>query len=149
MQKIKALAAAGAGLLTGYWFDPDMGKTRRAKFADRTKSRGRRTLKRVGSIAQYQVGVVKGAAHRVAHPFTRTVDDDTLAERIRSQAVGRWSKRSGKKKKAETHRIQVEVIDGTTVLSGEVPSKKERRRLLELVSAVDGVDEVEDRLSVG
>lgn len=145
MSKVKTVAAAGAGFLAGYLLDPDMGRTRRARLSDQASSKVRGQFRRLASFAQYQVGVTKGIVHDTLKPLrgAAPVDDAKLANRVRSQAVGPWSRDL-----EEPHNVEVEVIEGRTVISGEVPSKKEHRRLLELVTAVEGVDQIDDQLAV-
>jgi hypothetical protein len=145
MSKTKTLLAAGTGALAGYLLDPQMGRTRRARLADQAKAGLGDLAGNIKSRFEYSKGVGRGVAHKVTTPFRRSrpVDDATLANRIRSQAVGRW-----KRDASDPSKIEVDVTDGTTILSGEVSNKKDRRLLVDLVSKVEGVDKIDDKLTV-
>jgi osmotically-inducible protein OsmY len=145
MSKSKTMLAAGAGALAGYLLDPQLGRTRRARLADQTKAGLRDQVESIKGRIEYSKGVGRGIAHKVTSPFRRPgpVDDATLANRIRSQAIGSWKREAG-----DPRKIEIDVTDGTTVLSGEVSSKKDRKLLVDLVSKVEGVDEIDDKLNV-
>lgn len=145
MSKFKTLASAGAGVVLGYFFDPDMGRTRRARISDQAKAKVRDQIRSLRSSVAYQKGVARGAVYRLTKPLRRgAVDDETLADRIRSQAIGRWRRDA-----TDPGDVEVEVSEGKTFIKGTVSRKGDRKRLLELVEAVDGVDAVEDQLSLG
>ncbi len=69
----------------------------------------------------------------------REYDDDTLLQKVRSEALGYWD---------HPDTIDVDIRDGLVRLTGRVESEKGRDRLIELIRAVDGVGLIDDRLDV-
>jgi osmotically-inducible protein OsmY len=68
-----------------------------------------------------------------------TIDDAALLAKVRA------SLRLDKETK--TLEVEVRVRGGTVVLEGRVPEEGQRRRLVERVASVSGVEKVDDRLS--
>ncbi len=147
MNKLKLIAAGGIGFLTAYLLDPDRGRSRRAQLADQTAARARRATDWVGSKMRYQRGVAKGIAHRLTSPFRRETDlptGDLLLQKVRSEAVGHWEIDA-----VTPHNVEVDIREGNVMVRGSVASADDRRRLVEAILDVDGVDTLEDRLTVG
>lgn len=132
--------ASVAALLT-YLLDPDRGRTRRARLSDQLSAKGRDISDTIAAKAKYQKGVFEGVAHEVAGLFEedRDYDDDTLMQKVRSEAVGP----SG----VDTGDVVIDITDGTVRLTGSVSDKKAHRRLVDLIGKVDGVREVDDTLT--
>lgn len=130
------VAAAGA-----YLFDPDRGRTRRAKLADQSGAVLRTVRDRVGAKARYQKGVARGVAHRITEPFQQPleVDDETLLQKIRSEAIGRWQ--------GPAQDLEIDIRDGNVVLRGRV-DPDQARELIRLVESVNGVRTVDDEMGV-
>lgn len=140
MRKLLLVAAAAAtGATFAYLFDPDRGRSRRARLSDQAAARARDAAETVRAGVEYQKGVVEGVVHDVTEPLRppRTYDDATLLQKIRSEALGYL---------AFSDSIEVEVSDGNVRIEGPVDSEQERRRLIELIDAVDGVNMIEDHL---
>jgi len=57
MNRTKALLSAGIGATAAYLFDPAMGRTRRARIADRGGAIIRRGMAKMRARARYQQGV--------------------------------------------------------------------------------------------
>jgi osmotically-inducible protein OsmY len=131
-------AAIGAAV---YLLDPDRGRSRRAKLADQASSAARKTGEKIEAQARYQKGVVQGLAHDLTEPFRPEpeFDDDTLAQKVRSEALGRWR---GDKKD-----IDISVKDGIVTLKGKA-TEELSAELVDMVGSVPGVRSVEDHLSV-
>jgi osmotically-inducible protein OsmY len=131
-------AAIGAAV---YLLDPDRGRSRRAKLADQASSAARKTGEKIEAQARYQKGVVQGLAHDLTEPFRPEpeFDDDTLAQKVRSEALGRWQ---GDKKD-----IDISVKDGIVTLKGTA-TEELSAELVDMVGSVPGVRSVEDHLSV-
>jgi osmotically-inducible protein OsmY len=131
-------AAIGAAV---YLLDPDRGRSRRAKLADQASSAARKTGEKIEAQARYQKGVVQGLAHDLTEPFRPEpeFDDDTLAQKVRSEALGRWR---GDKKD-----IDISVKDGIVTLKGKA-TEELATELVGMVASVPGVRSVEDHLSV-
>lgn len=131
-----AVAAAGA-----YLFDPDRGRTRRAKLADQAGATLRTARDRMMAKARYQKGVARGVAHKMSEPFQPPVevDDETLHQKIRSEAIGRWQGPKGE--------IEIDVRDGGVTVRG--PADPDRAgELIRLIESVDGVRSVSDEMTV-
>jgi osmotically-inducible protein OsmY len=132
-------AAVGAGI--AYLFDPDRGRTRRAVLADQASARARDASETVKAKAEYQKGVAKGLIHEVTDSLRaeRVYDDDTLLQKVRSEALGYWTDGD----------VEVDITDGMVRVSGSVGSEPDRDRLIGLIRDVDGVGLIDDRLHVG
>ena len=128
------------GVIT-YLLDPERGRARRARLSDQLSAKGRDISDAVTAKAKYQKGVFEGVAHEVAAIFEGdgVYDDETLMQKVRSEAVGP----SG----VDTGDIVLDITDGTVHLTGSVADKKARRRLVNLIGKVDGVRGVDDTLT--
>lgn len=133
--------AATVGAAIAYLLDPDRGRTRRAKLADQATARIRDASETVKARAKYQKGVFKGVVHDVSEPLREeeAPDADTLLQKVRSEALGYGPDEAS---------IEVDVVDGTVRVSGSVDKEADRKRLIKLITAVDGVDMIDDRLHV-
>jgi osmotically-inducible protein OsmY len=142
MGRIRRIIGFGAAIGAAvYLLDPDRGRSRRAKLADQASSAARKTGEKIEAQARYQKGVVQGLAHDLTEPFRPEpeFDDDTLAQKVRSEALGRWQ---GDKKD-----IDISVKDGIVTLKGKA-TEELSAELVDMVGSVPGVRSVEDHLSV-
>lgn len=133
--------AAAAGALFAYLFDPDRGRSRRARLSDQASAKGRDLTDSMRQTVEYQKGVARGVFHDITgtlRPETE-YDDETLTQKVRSEALGYWDG-SGD--------IEIDVTDGMVRISGTVDQEADRERLIELINDVDGVSLVDDRLTV-
>lgn len=137
MYVLLPLAAAGAGALLMYLFDPQQGRRRVALARDQLRHLAHRG--RAGAdvglrdLRHRASGVVAGLQRgRQAEP----VDDPVLVERVRAH-LGRLS--------WHPHAIEVQVNGGRVTLSGHV-LQREHGLVLQGVESVRGVQAVEDRL---
>lgn len=130
--------AAGATLM--YLYDPDRGRTRRTRTAAQARGVARRQVRHAVNESErrlhYAEGQVRGAAARARgggryHPESEVDLREHLRQVIRSQP---------------THfpEVSVDVARGRAVLRGEVPSAQQQVELRAAVSAVEGVEVVED-----
>jgi gas vesicle protein len=146
MSKERFWRSAGIGATVGaagaYLFDPERGRTRRAKLADQSTAVLRTARDKVMAKARYQQGVARGVAHKVTEAFQEPVevDDETLLQKIRSEAVGRWD---GPKRD-----LEIDVRDGTVIVRGPA-DRDQAGELIRLVESVDGVRVVSDEMKVG
>lgn len=143
MRKYLTLGIGAAiGVAAAYLFDPDRGRSRRAKLADQAAAKAREAGRTAKSKADYQRGVAKGVIHEAAESLRpeRSYDDDTLLQKVRSEALGYMP---------DTSSINVDITDGTVRISGSVSNDGDRKRLIDLISHVEGVAFIDDRLSVG
>lgn len=139
------LGAGAAGAALAYAFDPDRGKGRRAKARDMIAGRVRRTVRATEQKSRYLAGKASGIRHRAAEGIARDngdseyVDDVTLADKIRSQALGgRW----------DAKRVIINVEDGVVALRGEVDTPDDIKRIERVVSEMPGVMGVESLLHI-
>lgn len=138
------LIAIGAvvGALLAYLFDPDMGRSRRARLSDQAAARSRDLTESTKQTIEYQKGVARGVVHDVSKTLRpeEHYDDETLMQKVRSEALGYW-KDSGD--------IEIDITDGTLKVTGSVSDSSSRDRLIGLIRGVDGVEIIDDRLTVG
>lgn len=134
--------AAGIGAAIAYLFDPDRGRTRRAKLADQAAARARDATEAAKARAEYQKGVAKGFIHEATETLRpeRGYDDDTLLQKVRSEALGYWP---------DSQSVEVDISNGMVRISGSVEKEADRERLIELIRDVEGVAMIDDRLRVG
>ena len=146
MSKGKYWRSAGIGATVGaagaYLFDPERGRTRRAKLADQSTAAVRTARGKVTAKARYQQGVARGMAHRLTEAFQEPVevDDETLLQKIKSEAVGRWD---GPKRD-----LVIDVRDGNVIVRGPA-DRDQAGELIRLVDSVAGVRVVSDEMKVG
>ncbi len=145
MRKIPLVIGGGIGATIAYLFDPDQGRSRRARIRDQMGARARLGLSTVANQAKFQGGRARGLVHdaMAARRSERRFDDETLLQKIRSEAVGPW-----KIDATEPHDVHVEVDAEKVTIEGRVASPNDRDRLRELVSNIEGVDQIEDALVV-
>lgn len=141
MAKIRTLLIGSAvGAAAAYFFDPDLGGARRARFQDELGIRvreGRRTLE--SAVRQLQ-GRAQGAVAELNTAAPWDDDDLTVLSRVESVLYGMPGFPKGA--------VETEVVDGRLVLRGEVASPEQARDIVELASHVRGVAEVESLLRV-
>jgi osmotically-inducible protein OsmY len=132
--------AVGSALM--YLLDPDRGRSRRARLADQTAAGARDVAEAVQTGIEYQKGVVKGAVHEVAQSLRpeRRYDDETLLQKVRSEALGRLN--------GSTADLVIDITDGEVRLSGSLASAEERDRLIDLIRQVEGISGIDDQTRI-
>ena len=131
--------AAAAGGAAVYFYDPELGRRRRARLRDqaaRAQSNVRHTLDAGKRDLVNRAEVIKGRARAWFSPRKGT--DDVLAQRVRSK-MGRYV--------AHPSAIEVSADAGEVTLTGSILAH-EHDDLIEAVSQVPGVRDVLDRLSI-
>jgi osmotically-inducible protein OsmY len=142
MGKLLRIAGFGAAVAAAvYLFDPDRGRSRRAKLADQAESAARKAGEKMEAQARYQKGVIQGVAHDLTEPLRSRpdFDDATLTQKVRSEALGRWQGR-----KAD---VDISVDAGIVTLRGETTPQL-AAELVSLVESVPGVVSVQDQMTV-
>jgi uncharacterized membrane protein len=125
----------GAGLM--FFFDPHLGRRRRAMVRDQFVGLASHADDAVGKAARDLVHQTQGlAAETWSLLFGGQVDDRRLMQRVRSK-LGRYV--------SHPHAIEVSAQDGRVRLSGRI-LEHERCSLVRAVAQVAGVRGVEDRL---
>ena len=143
MRKLISFGAAAAiGAAVAYMFDPDRGRSRRAKLTDQASARARDAAGTVKAKAEYQKGVAKGFVHEAKEAFRaeEAFDDNTLLQKVKSEALGYWS---------DPNQIEIDITDGMVRVSGKVDNEPDRDKLIGMIRDVEGVGLIDDRLSVG
>jgi osmotically-inducible protein OsmY len=142
-QTMRSKTAFLAGAGTAYFFDPETGKKRRHEARDRSL-RALRRLSRLGvKKAKLAGGHAYGAAavaRRAVSKQDVSVDDETVAQRIRSDALRDVG--------LSTKDVDVSVEDGFARLRGSVASIDLADRLVARVRKVAGVSDVSAELRV-
>lgn len=127
------IVGAGAGALAAFLFDPDRGRSRRAKLRDQAAHKAHSATHDLGGrsrgFANRGRGVAAGARYRVTG---RWVDDAVLHDRIRAELGRRLS---------HPHAVQVRTDDHVVTLTGDILADEEARTL-RAVKHVPGVQEV-------
>jgi osmotically-inducible protein OsmY len=132
---VTAAIAAGAG--AKYLLDGAEGKRRRTQFRDQAMSAVRGFGRAGARQARYAAGKAQGAAS-AATSSPREADDQTLADRVRSEIFRRPDAPKGQ--------VTVGVVDAVVTLRGEVADAEEVRRLVDDTRAVAGVRAVQNLL---
>jgi osmotically-inducible protein OsmY len=132
---VTAAIAAGVGL--EYLLDPADGRRRRRALRDQTLAAGRRVARRGAQRARYAGGKAQGAV-RSAGSAPRPVDDQTLADRVRTEIFRRPDAPKGS--------VSVGVVDSVVTLRGEVSDSETIRRLVDDAHGVAGVRSLQNLL---
>jgi len=133
-------AIAGAGL--AYIFDPERGRSRRARTRDRmageVRHTGHRMARNLRAMRAQSVGLSRRAWHAVRPHGAGYVDDVTLAHRVESELY-----------RADHHAkgaINVSAFEGSVVLRGALRRPDEIHEIESKVKKVPGVRRVESLL---
>jgi BON domain len=139
--RAKTAFLAGAG--AAYFFDPETGKRRRHVARDRSlkalrhlQRGGVKKVKLVGGHARGIAAIGRRAVSRNAV----AVDDETVAQRIRSDAL--------RDLRLSTKDIDVRVEDGFATLRGSIATIDDADRLVSRVRKVPGVKDVSAEVRV-
>jgi hypothetical protein len=131
---------AGAGF--AYIFDPERGRSRRARTRDRMAAAFRHFGHRVGrslrAMRAQSVGLGRRAWHAVRPHTAGYVDDVTLAHRVESELFRTEHDVKGA--------INVSAFEGSVVLRGALRRPDEIREIESKVKKVPGVRRVESLL---
>lgn len=135
---VRLAVAFAAGAAVMYYFDPIIGRRRRALVRDRGVARRHELEALARAKSKRAIDRTRGAmARRRAERANEPVDDVLLHERVRAK-LGHLV--------AHPSAVEVNVQDGRVVLSGRV-DVEELDDLLDTVSMMLGVTAVENRLS--
>lgn len=125
-----------------YLFDPDRGRTRRARAQSHVQGVARRRFRRAGRMLSRRVhhaeGRARGAAHTVRHfaPIHhRDLDDVTVTDKVRSEVLGHPP--------FSHYGLHVDCVGGVVHVRGEMDSDPDLAHLLRAIRRVEGVKRVE------
>jgi hypothetical protein len=121
-----------------YMLDPQTGRRRRALVRDKAMAAGHDAQRLARGVSRHTANSLRGTAAEVRSQMRDApLDDRQLHERIRSE-LGRLVDQPGQ--------VGVNVSNGFVTLTGSAKSS-EMERLIGVVSAMQGVEHVENRLS--
>jgi hypothetical protein len=137
------LAGAGLGATIAYFSDPSLGRSRRRQFRDRMAALFRSGARKGGRVARRTTAEGYGAWQRATHPRPddRLPDDPKLADRVRSELLGRAD--------VSKDRVLVDVEHGVLVLRGQVDRPEQVRDIEEAARSIHGVADVTNLLHTG
>jgi hypothetical protein len=72
-RKLLFIRALATGIALEYLFDPQLGRTRRAKLRDQLMAKARKVSRLVGKKMRYQQGRIKGTVHDMANAREQAV----------------------------------------------------------------------------
>jgi osmotically-inducible protein OsmY len=129
--------AGAVGAAVAYLFDPDRGRTRRAKARDQMLARARRAGRELNRRARYSAGAATGPVKQAASSAGAdkpTLNDVALARKVESVIF--------RPEDAPKGRVSVNAEDGVIFLRGEVETQEQIDMLVRGAEHVDGVREV-------
>ena len=130
---------AALGAAAAYLFDPDAGNGRRARLRDQAAALVRRSQERAEHLSRHATDVVEGKLHELGGAdVDRELDDATIADRIRSEVLGR--------RDLGAAGVVVNVEHGVAQLRGGVPTREATQKIVERTRAVPGVIDVHNLL---
>jgi len=137
---ISMVAGAAVGATVMYFCDPHRGKARRAELQQKAGGVARQAGHEVAIKADDLLNRAKGVVAKADAAFERceeTIDDDVVAERVRSH-LGHITERASD--------IETEVVIGVVALRGTVSPDK-HRHLVDDILTVPGVKGIRDLLT--
>jgi len=136
--KGKTLFLGGAGAAVMYFLDPQLGRTRRARFKDRVGASLRRDARHRETRRSYLAGKAEGVRQRAAGAGSGRVppNDPALVAKVESEVF--------QSNKFPKERISINAEHGVVVLRGELDSSDDVRRFEQAVRGVTGVKQVQN-----
>ena len=134
-------ATIGAGL--AFLFDPQRGRSRRARLADQVSALARHSVRATERAGRIATSTAAGKLQAIRHRGDRieVPNDQTLAEKVETALFRNPTIPKGN--------ININAEEGVIVLRGEVPDESMRRRLERDAAKVIGVEDVRNLLHVG
>ncbi|MFN2525941.1 MAG: BON domain-containing protein [Actinomycetota bacterium] len=129
------IAGAGAGLM--YFFDPRMGRTRRAQLAQRMGGMVRRGTQKAERQGRYMAGHALGVKEKMAAATRQQAqppNDPALVQKIQSEVLSGWNYPKGD--------ILIDADEGVVYLRGMAETPEQIKQLEKEVRKVTGVAEV-------
>jgi osmotically-inducible protein OsmY len=137
---LSTIASIGTGATLMYFFDPQRGRTRRAKLADKFVRLANRSTDKADQTSRYLGARAYGLTQRVKHagPTEPPPTDEALADKIRSEVLTRHQYPKGQ--------INVSVHGGIAELRGTLDDRNAIETLERDVRKVEGVLDVRNLL---
>jgi osmotically-inducible protein OsmY len=136
---MKGLIGAAIGVAGMYLFDPQQGRTRRAKLQDQVTAFVRRGAREAGRKADYARGQAEGLRH-VGSSDSAPDNDQTLTAKVESEVLSRGNYPKGQ--------INVNTVGGIVELRGTCETHEQIDELEAAVRKVAGVVDVRNFLHV-
>lgn len=139
---VPVVSAAMVGVGFAYVFDPERGRSRRARTRDRLAGACRHSVRRVGrsfrAMRARSLGQFRRGVHAVRPVRKEYVDDVTLAHRVESEVY--------RDNHVSKGALNISAFEGAVVLRGALKRPDEIRELESKVAKVPGVRRVESLL---
>lgn len=135
MAKVAIGAALGAAGM--YLFDPQQGRSRRARLQQQIGARGRRAAREAERKAEYARGQAEGLRH-VGRPESTPENDSVLTHKVESEVLSRSRYPKGQ--------ISVNAVDGVVEMRGTCDTQGQIDELEARVRKVTGVIDVHNFL---
>lgn len=133
----KTILWGALGALAMYLFDPQLGRTRRARLSDQLTGVLRRSKREASRKAEYARGHAEGFRH-LGSSDQVPENDLALRDKVESEVLSRWSYPKGD--------INVNVVDGIVELRGSCETTDQIGELEQEVRKVTGVVDVHSYL---
>lgn len=130
---------AMTGAAAAYLLDPVSGGGRRARLRDQAAAATRRGRVRADKLSRHATNVAEGKISELGNALRstdRSMDDATVADRIRSEVLGRQD--------LQADGLVVNVESGVAFLRGEMAERERIEEVVELTAGVAGVTGVEN-----
>jgi osmotically-inducible protein OsmY len=133
----KAIVTGTVGAAAMYLFDPQQGRTRRAKLAQQLGGLGRRASREAGRKAEYARGQAEGLRH-IGSTDSPPASDEALTAKVESEVLSRRNYPKGT--------ISINTVDSVVELRGTCESPEQIDELEVEVRKVTGVVDVHNFL---
>jgi osmotically-inducible protein OsmY len=137
--RFRTLVTAGlAAAVAAYLFDPISGRGRRARLRDRSAAIARHSGIDAGPFSRRARNITQDRTRQLTDQaeVERAMDDASVADRVRSQVLGRND--------VHATELLVNVEDGIVSLRGELGDRERVDRVIDLTTEVAGVRGVEN-----
>lgn len=140
MARLRTVVVSGVlGAALAYLFDPEMGRTRRARLLDQLGSAARQSRRQLDRTARRIESGARGAVAQLDRADRPAPADDlTVLSRVESVLFGMPDFPKGS--------VNAEVVDGRLVLRGEVKDDEQAREIVQAATRIEGVVAVESLL---
>ena len=133
----RAIFTGAVGAAAMYLFDPQLGRTRRAKLQQQLGGLSRRASREAARKAEYARGQAEGLRH-FGTPESLPENDPALTAKIESEVLSRWNYPKGQ--------INVNSVGGVVELRGVCDTPDQISELEQEVRKITGVVDVHNYL---
>lgn len=140
---VYAIGGAAAGAAAVFLLDPRMGRTRRAELVQRSGAAVRRFQRQAERQAAHAASQARAVKEQATH--LRVEDQSPTPERLKERVESQLFRDPSIPKAG----INVNVERDAVVLRGRVADEATHERVVTAASRIQGVERVDDRISVG